>query len=265
MCAGGIYFLFGKLEKRKWKILTFAGVWVLGFILTVLVGIFVSSELYDGDFSVMQRYLGNSIFMPMAGCLLGVFARKVKSKKADTKNMTAYLLLFLLPILSACGTVQLESRLAPEGIGNIGSVYVQAPESTTIPDQSFDEALKSNLTEKGYTITSRKSGADYIMVYEIEDIITQVGGSYVLPSYQTTSGYVGQDRVSLTTRENTVQDWGVDIPETIVRAKFKRGEKILWEGGMLIRQEAFDANPTALASRFMTAFGKEVNSTEPLN
>ena len=34
---------------------------------------------------------------------------------------------------------------------------------------------------------------------------------------------------------------------------------------MLICQEAFDKQPAMLADRFMSAFGKEVNATEPLH
>lgn len=174
------------------------------------------------------------------------------------------LLFTTLCMLSACGTVQLEARTAPEGMGNVGAVYVKGS-ANDIPAQSFEAALKASLADRGYTVTAQKSRADYIMKYEIEDILTRVGGSYVLPDYQTTSGYIGQDRVSLTTRDNQTHDWAVDVPETIVRANFKHGQKILWEGGMLIRQEAFDKQPEMLAGRFMSAFGKNVNVTEPLH
>lgn len=173
------------------------------------------------------------------------------------------LLFTTLVALSACGTVQLESRTAPEGVGNVGTVYVQGA-ANDIPEQSFETALKTSLADRGYTITAQRLRADYIMRYKIEDIVTRVGGSYVLPDHQTTTGYVGQDRVSLATRQNKVHDWAVDVPETIVRANFRRGQEILWEGGMLIRQEAFNKQPATLADRFMSAFGKDVNATEPL-
>ena len=33
----------------------------------------------------------------------------------------------------------------------------------------------------------------------------------------------------ITTRDNQTYDWAVDVPETIVRANFKRSQKILWD------------------------------------
>ncbi len=168
--------------------------------------------------------------------------------------------------VSGCQTVQLESRLASSGLGQVGNVYIQGPASTTITEQTFEETLQNNLTQQGYKITNSKKAARYVMVYDVEHIITPVGGSYVLPSHQTTTGYIGQDRVSLRTRENQVHSWSIDIPETIVRAQFKnKSNKILWEGGMLIRQEAFAEKSKLLADRFMSAFGKEVNYTKSLN
>ncbi|PJB70492.1 MAG: hypothetical protein CO093_07540 [Alphaproteobacteria bacterium CG_4_9_14_3_um_filter_47_13] len=83
LCAACTYLTFSKIQKKIWKILSFTGVWFMGFVLTILLGIYVSSELHGGDFSIMQRYLGNSIFMPLAGCVLGAwaFTKKAKAKK----------------------------------------------------------------------------------------------------------------------------------------------------------------------------------------
>jgi ABC-type transport system involved in multi-copper enzyme maturation permease subunit len=114
LCAACTYLTFSKIQKKIGKILSFIGVWFIGVVVTVLLGIYVSSELYDGDFSVMQRYLGSSILMPLAGCVLGAwaFAKKSKAKKtidvASTKSFSSLILLFCASVLSL-------SACAPKG------------------------------------------------------------------------------------------------------------------------------------------------------
>jgi uncharacterized membrane protein len=85
ICALITYFSFKKLSKRRWKILTFIGVFLFGFIATIMMGVFVSTVLHDGDFGIVQRYLGNSIVMPLIGCFLGVYL-EIKIKKNSTKK-----------------------------------------------------------------------------------------------------------------------------------------------------------------------------------
>ncbi len=92
VCAGCTYFLFTRAQKRIWKILLFLGVWFMGFVLTILVGLYVSTELYANDIAVMNRYFGSSILMPLAGCALGVFAKKI----TNAKNLKAPFVLFFL-------------------------------------------------------------------------------------------------------------------------------------------------------------------------
>lgn len=188
------------------------------------------------------------------------------------KRVNNYLILILISTLVSCApTAYLSSKVDPHfTFRRSQPIYVDLKSAATVEDKQFHNFVVTEMKRAGFTVVDEPTRDSLVLFFGLGEDTTFIDSPLVLPNTTTTTGAIGGESFTATTRgaqvvpyqfPYTAQRIILLLYRTTPEGKLDR----VWEGYIGTEQKNFHASPTVVVGKLVNVIGKNFEGDVALN